>query len=69
MEDLKPVDIVKSLDRYIIGQHKAKRSMAIALRNRWRRRQVKDDLRDEITPKNVIMIGPTAMVFEGSIRI
>jgi ATP-dependent HslUV protease ATP-binding subunit HslU len=61
MEDLKPVDIVKALDCYIIGQHKAKRSMAIALRNRWRRRQVKDDLRDEITPKNVIMIGPTGV--------
>ena len=61
MEDLKPVEIVKALDCYIIGQHKAKRSMAIALRNRWRRRQVKDELREEITPKNVIMIGPTGV--------
>ncbi len=61
MQDLKPTDIVKALDRYIIGQHKAKRSVAIALRNRWRRRQVKDDLRDEITPKNVILIGPTGV--------
>ncbi len=61
MEDLKPVDIVKALDSFIIGQHKAKRSMAIALRNRWRRRQVQNDLQDEITPKNVIMIGPTGV--------
>ena len=61
MQDLKPVDIVKALDRFIIGQHKAKRSVAIALRNRWRRRQVTDDLRDEITPKNVILIGPTGV--------
>ncbi|MDJ0721697.1 MAG: ATP-dependent protease ATPase subunit HslU [Desulfobacterales bacterium] len=61
MQDLKPVDIVKALDRFIIGQHKAKRSVAIALRNRWRRRQVADDLRDEITPKNVILIGPTGV--------
>ncbi len=61
MEDLKPVDIVKALDRFIIGQHKAKRSVAIALRNRWRRQQVEDDLRDEITPKNVILIGPTGV--------
>jgi ATP-dependent HslUV protease ATP-binding subunit HslU len=61
MEYLKPVDIVKALDRFIIGQHKAKRSVAIALRNRWRRQQVEDDLRDEITPKNVILIGPTGV--------
>ena len=61
MEDLKPVDIVKALDSFIIGQHKAKRSMAIALRNRWRRRQVQNDLQDEITPKNVIMIGATGV--------
>ncbi len=61
MQDLKPTDIVEALDRYIIGQHKAKRSVAIALRNRWRRRQVEDELRDEITPKNVILIGPTGV--------
>jgi ATP-dependent HslUV protease ATP-binding subunit HslU len=61
MQDLKPIDIVKALDSYIIGQHKAKRAVAIALRNRWRRRQVEDHLRDEITPKNVIMIGPTGV--------
>lgn len=61
MSDLKPAQIVKELDRYIIGQDKAKRSVAIALRNRWRRRQVPDDLRDEIAPKNIIMIGPTGV--------
>ncbi len=61
MSDLKPVQIVKELDRYIIGQDKAKRSVAIALRNRWRRRHVDDDLKDEIAPKNIIMIGPTGV--------
>ncbi|MDA8138725.1 MAG: ATP-dependent protease ATPase subunit HslU [Desulfobacteraceae bacterium] len=61
MQDLKPSEIVAELDRYIIGQHKAKRSVAIALRNRWRRQQVQDDLRDEISPKNIILIGPTGV--------
>lgn len=61
MSDLKPVQIVEALDKYIIGQDKAKRSVAIALRNRWRRRQVPEDLRDEIAPKNIIMIGPTGV--------
>jgi len=61
MSDLKPAEIVKELDKYIIGQHKAKRSVAIALRNRWRRKQVPEELRDEITPKNVILIGPTGV--------
>jgi ATP-dependent HslUV protease ATP-binding subunit HslU len=61
MQDLKPFEIVSQLDRYIIGQDKAKRSVAIALRNRWRRRQVADDLRDEIAPKNIILIGPTGV--------
>lgn len=54
-----PRETVSELDRYIIGQHKAKRAVAIALRNRWRRQQVSPDLRDEIAPKNIIMIGPT----------
>jgi ATP-dependent HslUV protease ATP-binding subunit HslU len=58
---LKPSEIVAELDKYIIGQGKAKRSMAIALRNRWRRQQVPDDLRDEIAPKNIILIGPTGV--------
>ncbi|GAB6908034.1 molecular chaperone and ATPase component of HslUV protease [Desulfosarcina cetonica] len=61
MNDLKPGEIVAELDKYIIGQHAAKRSVAIALRNRWRRRQVPDDLRDEIAPKNIILIGPTGV--------
>ncbi len=61
MSDLKPSQIVKELDKYIIGQHKAKRSVAIALRNRWRRRHVSPELRDEIAPKNIILIGPTGV--------
>ena len=61
MSDLKPSEIVRELDKYIIGQNKAKRSVAIALRNRWRRRQVDEDLRDEIAPKNIILIGPTGV--------
>ncbi len=56
-----PREIVSELDRYIIGQNKAKRAVAIALRNRWRRQQVPEDLRDEIAPKNIIMIGPTGV--------
>jgi ATP-dependent HslUV protease ATP-binding subunit HslU len=58
---LKPNEIVKELDKYIIGQRNAKRSVAIALRNRWRRQQVPEDLRDEIAPKNIILIGPTGV--------
>lgn len=56
-----PREIVSELDRYIVGQAKAKRAVAIALRNRWRRLQVPEDLRDEIAPKNIIMIGPTGV--------
>jgi ATP-dependent HslUV protease ATP-binding subunit HslU len=58
---LTPREIVSELDKYIIGQAQAKRSVAIALRNRWRRQQVSGDLRDEIAPKNIIMIGPTGV--------
>ena len=61
MSDLKPSEIVSALDRYIIGQGRAKRMVAIALRNRWRRRQVPEDLRDEIAPKNIMLIGPTGV--------
>ncbi len=61
MSDLKPSEIVEELDKYIIGQDQAKRSVAIALRNRWRRRQVPEDIRDEIAPKNIILIGPTGV--------
>src|SRR5918999_1312427 len=56
-----PREIVSELDRYIVGQKEAKRAVAIALRNRWRRQQVSDDLREEIVPKNIIMIGPTGV--------
>lgn len=61
MTNFTPREIVSELDRYIIGQHDAKRAVAVALRNRWRRQQVQDDLRDEIVPKNIIMIGPTGV--------
>ena len=61
MSDLKPSEIVSELDKYIIGQHNAKRSVAIALRNRWRRAHVEEELRNEITPKNILMIGPTGV--------
>ncbi len=61
MDVLIPKQIVEELDRYIVGQKNAKRSVAIALRNRWRRQQVPEELRDEIAPKNIIMIGPTGI--------
>ncbi len=61
MKNLTPRQVVAELDKYIIGQDKAKRMVAIALRNRWRRRQVPEELRDEIAPKNIIMIGPTGV--------
>jgi ATP-dependent HslUV protease ATP-binding subunit HslU len=61
MSHMTPREIVSELDRYIVGQRNAKRAVAIALRNRWRRQQVSDDLRDEIAPKNIIMIGPTGV--------
>jgi ATP-dependent HslUV protease ATP-binding subunit HslU len=61
MSELTPREIVNELDRYIIGQHDAKRAVAIALRNRWRRMQLEPSLRDEVTPKNILMIGPTGV--------
>jgi ATP-dependent HslUV protease ATP-binding subunit HslU len=61
MKQLTPREIVSELDKYIISQNDAKRSVAIALRNRWRRWQVPEDLRDEIAPKNIILIGPTGV--------
>jgi len=60
-QPLTPAEIVRELDKFIIGQHDAKRMVAIALRNRWRRQQVPEHLRDEIAPKNIIMIGPTGV--------
>ncbi|MGK7753113.1 MULTISPECIES: ATP-dependent protease ATPase subunit HslU [unclassified Roseovarius] len=61
MTDLTPREIVSELDRYIIGQKDAKRATAVALRNRWRRKQLSDDLREEVYPKNILMIGPTGV--------
>ena len=61
MTTFSPREIVSELDRYIVGQHEAKRAVAIALRNRWRRQQLEPDLRDEVMPKNILMIGPTGV--------
>ena len=61
MTDLTPREIVSELDRFIIGQKDAKRAVAVALRNRWRRKHLADDLRDEVYPKNILMIGPTGV--------
>ena len=61
MSFLTPEQIVAELDKYIVGQDKAKKAVAIALRNRWRRQQIPPPLRDEVLPKNIIMIGPTGV--------
>ncbi len=61
MTELTPREIVSELDRFIIGQKDAKRAVAVALRNRWRRKQLADDLKDEVYPKNILMIGPTGV--------
>src|SRR5271154_3227805 len=61
MSQMTPREIVEELDKHIVGQDKAKRAVAIALRNRWRRQQVSETLRNEITPKNILMIGPTGV--------
>ncbi|MBS9477469.1 ATP-dependent protease ATPase subunit HslU [Ancylobacter radicis] len=61
MTNFSPREIVSELDRYIVGQHKAKRAVAIALRNRWRRQQLEGQLREEVLPKNILMIGPTGV--------
>jgi ATP-dependent HslUV protease ATP-binding subunit HslU len=61
MSNLSPREIVSELDRFIVGQHDAKRAVAIALRNRWRRQQLGQEMRDEVLPKNILMIGPTGV--------
>ncbi|MPW18901.1 ATP-dependent protease ATPase subunit HslU [Paraburkholderia sp. CNPSo 3157] len=61
MSTMTPAEIVSELDKHIIGQHRAKKAVAVALRNRWRRQQVAEPLRQEITPKNILMIGPTGV--------
>ncbi len=61
MTNFTPREIVSELDRYIIGQHDAKRAVAIALRNRWRRQQLKGQMREDVVPKNILMIGPTGV--------
>src|SRR5262245_5651418 len=61
MTTFSPREIVSELDRFIIGQGDAKRSVAIALRNRWRRQQLKGQMREEVLPKNILMIGPTGV--------
>ena len=61
MDNLTPKAIVAALDDHIIGQQDAKRAVAVALRNRWRRQRVPGELRDEIQPKNILMIGPTGV--------
>ena len=58
MSALTPREIVEALDKHIVGQQEAKKKVAIALRNRWRRKQLPEALRDEVAPKNIIMIGP-----------
>ena len=57
--NLRPTEIVEELNKYVVGQQDAKRAVAIALRNRWRRRQLPEDLRKEIMPRNVLLVGPT----------
>src|SRR5438270_1946958 len=61
MTDFSPREIVSELDRHIVGQKEAKRAVAIALRNRWRRQQLEGSLREEVMPKNILMIGPTGV--------
>jgi ATP-dependent protease HslVU (ClpYQ) ATPase subunit len=65
LKELTPHEIVAELDRYVIGQKEAKKSVAIALRNRWRRLNASDDMREEIVPNNIIMIGPTGVGLHG----
>ena len=61
VSSLSPREIVSELDRYVIGQNAAKRAVAIALRNRWRRQALKGEMKDEVLPKNILMMGPTGV--------
>ena len=61
VSSLSPREIVSELDRYVIGQKEAKKAVAVALRNRWRRQALSDEMRDEVLPKNILMIGPTGV--------
>ena len=61
VSSLSPREIVSELDRYVVGQNKAKKAVAIALRNRWRRQALKGEMKDEVLPKNILMIGPTGV--------
>ncbi|HIQ23095.1 MAG TPA: AAA family ATPase, partial [Planctomycetes bacterium] len=61
MRELTPRQIVEELDRHIVGQHDAKRAVAVAIRNRWRRQRLPEDMRAEVAPKNILMIGPTGV--------
>ena len=61
VSSLSPREIVSELDRYVVGQNKAKKAVAIALRNRWRRQALQSEMRDEVLPKNILMIGPTGV--------
>ena len=61
VSSLSPREIVSELDRYVVGQNKAKKAVAIALRNRWRRQALKGEMKNEVLPKNILMIGPTGV--------
>ena len=61
VSSLSPREIVSELDRFVVGQNKAKRAVAVALRNRWRRQALKGEMRNEVLPKNILMIGPTGV--------
>ena len=61
VSSLSPREIVSELDRFVVGQNKAKRAVAVALRNRWRRQALKGEMKDEVLPKNILMMGPTGV--------
>ena len=63
VSSLSPREIVSELDRFVVGQNKAKKAVAVALRNRWRRQALKGEMKNEVLPKNILMIGPTAVSY------